>query len=369
MAKARAICTCRVCGKTFEKTTIRGNRHDADSWEKWAESTFTICPECERKEREAKAAELAKQAEADGLPALVGSPKQIVWAEQIRADYMESSAKAFDEILEKIRRRKEAGKDVEALELGAKRFDATRTFLLTTEKSAHWWIDNRYGLVYIMDKIYINRRAEIDRIMDGGDAQPEPEEDTGEAAAEETVLVAPETPRYGEAEIRVSATAADASYPAMDEAFRKAVKAAGFAWDSMSRLWVGTESNVNGTAMDRAAEAAANLLRAGFLVRCTAEVRDLALSGGYVAYTTRVVRLCTAGEYCGWLSISLPERGDDTRDDVYRAARRIRGADYADGHIRVPMSARLEVEDFAGLYGYRFSPAAEEAMAKFKIEK
>ena len=117
MARATATCTCSVCGRTFEVSTVRRNGREADSWAEWAERAYTTCPECEQKEREAKAAELAKQAQADGLPELVGSPKQITWAEQIRARYIESSGKELDDILVEIKRHKEAGKYTEGDDL------------------------------------------------------------------------------------------------------------------------------------------------------------------------------------------------------------------------------------------------------------
>lgn len=52
MAKAKAHCTCEVCGKQFERTHTCGNRRDADSWTQWAESNFTLCSSCYAKKKE-----------------------------------------------------------------------------------------------------------------------------------------------------------------------------------------------------------------------------------------------------------------------------------------------------------------------------
>lgn len=46
MAKATAICTCKTCGAKFEKTAIKRNRSECDSWEAWAAETFDECPSC-----------------------------------------------------------------------------------------------------------------------------------------------------------------------------------------------------------------------------------------------------------------------------------------------------------------------------------
>ena len=52
MAKAIATCTCKGCGKKFEKVKRNiAKRSDADKWEEWAKSFFDQCPECWKKER------------------------------------------------------------------------------------------------------------------------------------------------------------------------------------------------------------------------------------------------------------------------------------------------------------------------------
>lgn len=46
MAKATAYCKCRDCGKEFVKTKICYNRKEADSWESYAKSNYTLCASC-----------------------------------------------------------------------------------------------------------------------------------------------------------------------------------------------------------------------------------------------------------------------------------------------------------------------------------
>ena len=75
MAKTSFTYACGCAGETQQR-----NRREADRRAEWL--SHQQCPECRRKaENEAAAAANA----AAGLPALAGTPKQVAWAESIRA--------------------------------------------------------------------------------------------------------------------------------------------------------------------------------------------------------------------------------------------------------------------------------------------
>lgn len=131
MAKAVATCKCKICGTTFEKVAVKRNTREADSWKSWAERTFDICPACEDRQYEEKAARLAEEAKASGMPELTGSPKQIAWAEQIRAGKM----KEIGEYLEQAK----VACDAETL----KRIEHVLGYIRQNMAKASWWIDNR----------------------------------------------------------------------------------------------------------------------------------------------------------------------------------------------------------------------------------
>ena len=76
MILARATCTCKRCGKTFERKTRWWNDQKAREWEEWAVKNITLCPECRYDDYVAGAAKLAREASAIGLPALQGSAKR-----------------------------------------------------------------------------------------------------------------------------------------------------------------------------------------------------------------------------------------------------------------------------------------------------
>lgn len=84
MAKAKAICKCRICGAEFEKTSTQRNCKAAGEWEKWASEHFDVCPECWKKQKDAENAAAAAAVEKNGWPELMGSEKQIAWANAIR---------------------------------------------------------------------------------------------------------------------------------------------------------------------------------------------------------------------------------------------------------------------------------------------
>lgn len=93
MALARATCTCKRCGRIFERKIQRWNDQKAREWEEWAVKNITLCPKCEYDDYVAGAVKLAREASVIGLPELRGSEKQITWAEYIRAELLADAGK------------------------------------------------------------------------------------------------------------------------------------------------------------------------------------------------------------------------------------------------------------------------------------
>lgn len=364
MARATAICTCSVCGKTFEKYTVKANRREADSWEEWAKQAFTVCPECERKEHEAKAAELAAQAAADGMATLTGSPKQVVWAEQIRASKLALIEQYWAKMLENYETAKANGreKSVARMERDMKLFNATRDWILTKAASASWWIDYRdAGTERIILDTYRDHKADIDAVAEGIDTQPEP-------VATETLE--PENPTHGTATIQIVGQDVQAIYP-KDEDFRRIVKGFGCKFSSELGRWYLSCNQFTGEPKDRAAELANILMREGFSVSLDRELVDMAVNATFTPRVKLWVRCLDSGRHAGWLSIDLPnEKGQDKeRERLYTEARSLRGSDYAAGSVLVPVSSHDLVEDFARVNGYKLSRGTLEAIAKYEAAR
>lgn len=90
MAKASAVCTCKVCGKEFAKEKICYNRREADNFEEWAKENCTECPDCYKARIEAEQVEKSGALkEKYNLPEIVGvSEKQTAYANSLRDEYI-----------------------------------------------------------------------------------------------------------------------------------------------------------------------------------------------------------------------------------------------------------------------------------------
>lgn len=139
MAKAIATCTCKTCGAKFEKITTKTNTREASRWEKWASEYFDECEECYKariaQEHEAANAAAVEAANENGWPELTGTPKQIAWANTIRAAYIERLADNPEY-------------DAEA---NAERA-AIRNYAITNYTTAERWINIRNMDYYTLDR-------------------------------------------------------------------------------------------------------------------------------------------------------------------------------------------------------------------------
>ena len=115
-----------TCGHTSVQH-IDGKSADQERKAEWFRAR--PCLECLRAE---EIAEAKAGADAKGLPSLVGSPKQIAWAETIRGNKMQE----LDEELARNGALSDAGK--------------TAVAKLHGIADAKWWIDNRGMLAMSM---------------------------------------------------------------------------------------------------------------------------------------------------------------------------------------------------------------------------
>jgi hypothetical protein len=133
---------------------VFGNRQQRDRKVKWlAERPCRECYEADLAvKRAAESAEAAEKAKATGLPILQGSPKQIAWAESIRAKALASkdnnpivSDEEFYGSNEEAAKR--FGWDVEDFKIACKAiYDAAHAArgALLKQDDAKWWIDNNH---------------------------------------------------------------------------------------------------------------------------------------------------------------------------------------------------------------------------------
>jgi len=94
MAIAKVELKCSVCGETYTAEKKCYNRTEANNWESYMSGRDGTCRECygkmmAAKREQGKAEEAAKVAEAVtkcplSLPELIGSEKQVKWANDLR---------------------------------------------------------------------------------------------------------------------------------------------------------------------------------------------------------------------------------------------------------------------------------------------
>ena len=373
MAIAKANCTCSACGKTFEVRVSRSNSREARSFEKWAEENITECDDCKAARiRAAHEAENRKAAEAAlemGYAELIGTEKQIAWANTIRQKAMNELRETFldPECPEKYLYRRLSFAGI--------------SHVLLRQRQAAWWIEKQNellnvramaGLATRLDKAFCEAVGALQRAMRDGKktlAQAEaemaalmdaPAEKTEEQPAEQSAAQAEEKPQRPEAvpenkrfpgavDIRIDGETVLALY-GKNDAFMGIVKEMGFSWGSG---WTIRAGECTGAANDIAAELGSRLLNAGFSVRFDSQaLLDAAVRGEYAPMCHRWIRHRSGGFYIS--------RGRG--DDHYQAAKSLPGAKYDRPGVLVPDRSWDALEDFARRYGYRFTAKAQETL-------
>jgi len=318
---------CTVCKKTF---TINYNPGPFC----WGMK----CPKCSAKIREQINQAAAKSNAQAGLPPLVGSQKQVAWAEMVRKQKIRSI------ILDHCSLKK---LDKDRLKAAAEN--------LKSRTAAAWWIDNRdkFSETLLRQEYEITEKP----------LPPEEKKIADEAKAEAMMeaTVRPEKPKTETvAEIRVDGQTVEVNFPEMRGDFRELVKNLRFRWNKEKYIWFRDVTIINGTPHDRAAELGNSLLALGIPIRIFDEtLRVHAVYGTFELEQKRWITTCAEGKYEGWYVLSWPYG-----DDVYRAAKRLRGSRYDKPAILVPAEQYQEILDFAQMYQFAMTDDVQELINK-----
>jgi hypothetical protein len=329
----------RACG--HEETVYLFGPGSTRRWRLDNVEPQKLCEECyqielakKREQANQEAAEAAKQMK---LPELVGSERQVPWAETIRQQILIG----LDELVYRLPEERRG--DINLLEAIEH---------IKSKTDASWWIDRRgvseYQLKQLLEEA--SKEAETEK----ADTLAKPLAD--EAKIEATVR--PENPKTETvAEIRALADAIEISFPERREDFRQIVKGLGFSWSTIR--WERKIYPKNGMIEDRAAEVGNKLLAAGFPIRIYDEtIRQRAINGEYEPECKRWIQIRVSGEHEGWLVLSW----EGYNDSLYRAAKKIAGARWSRPSIVVPVENYEEVLDFAQMYGFKISEKAQAAI-------
>ena len=342
MAKARATCTCATCGATFEKTTIKQNTREASRWEEWAAENIIECDECREKRIAAQRADESAQAAAAasdrGWPELIGTEKQVAWANTIRENAIAEMTKAVRSSMKE-------------------QLNAAIRVLVTEKRQASWWIDNRnYSALSMTSGI----RAAMNEILRRDPSRVEEEAKAQEEAEQDSATIAEPENRSHEGIVDITAgdQRVEARYQ-KDDAFREVVKGLGYTWSSQRGSWSMSIGVTTGSAQERAAELGNKLLNAGFAIRIQdRDTLEKAIRGEYEPRCRRWVT---------WnFSLEVFSLEWERNESIYQAARRLPGARYSSPCILVPLKEYKAVIDFAETYGFRLSPGAQKHIEEMR---
>ena len=292
------------------------------------------CFDC-RKQAEREAAK--QVAAAYELPPLHGSEKQIEWAETLRVQKLQEME--IDLIHDR-----DASDPAMMLAID----------ILMQETSAHQWIEWRDDTIEDILIQICKTQAQP--------ASAEQKDDMLQGTILAQATVRPEKPiTEAVAEIHVGEREITMRFPEKREDFYELVRFQ-LGYRRIDGRWTRTIAGHHGTVEDRAAELGHRLLSAGFPVRIFREdIREKAISGDFAPEITRWIMKRVSGDYAGWFAIIW---GHD--EDYYDAAKKLKRSRYAKPAVVVPPEQFAEVLDFARLYDFCVSAAAQQIAGQAK---
>lgn len=332
------------------RTNIVGPTKDRERKIEWHFSG--LCPDCHKKkqEEERKSAnkEAAKKSAEMELPELSGTEKQVAWANTLRI-------KAIDRINSRCAKMetalKEKGLDTIPGEgIGMKEVYDSVQFFIQSHSDARYWIEIRDEDVNLKNivseyKKYLDKSANSDAV----------EETTVE---EESIIVSPcDTLKNGVAKIIFKDGFLCTEY-VKDSEFMEIVKGLGYKWDGTA--WRKEITEYTGSVENRAAELGNKLLSKGFTVQFPdKESKGKAISSDFIQENDRWVKFNTK---TGTIAIVWKKRSDT----LYEAAKKLPGAKWSNGSMKINVEFYKEVIDFAETMGFSISQKANEEIEKYK---
>ncbi|MBQ5344652.1 MAG: hypothetical protein J6F33_05590 [Acidaminococcaceae bacterium] len=398
VVKAVVTYLCSTCGKRKEENSTyypensNGclNQSDKEQMEAWIAKTSAshVCLDCileerekERREREEKEAAEKREKEekkeagrariyaaiADGtwsndminmpafdMPELIGTEKQLEWANSIRKEWYEEAKLVYRYLVKKyIFKKIYDGEKINngAIEESLKYIK----WIAAHYTGAGWWIDNRDDIGwYTPTPDWITKYVNEYRADSG--TSNENSVVSKEVKIEATVIPA-DCKKQGVAEIAVTNDKVTVAYK-KDDDFLGLVKDLGFRWDRDIGKWYKSICETTGSAAERAAELGNKLLVNGFAI-CIIDpaIRKAAVDGQYAPEHHRWIVTIYNNKY-----FALTWEYDNDR--IYKAARNIPGSKYSSPYVLIPVAKYNAVLDFANSFDFRLSASAQKIIAE-----
>ena len=306
----------------------------------------------QKRAAEGKRRAAEKTVEMD-LPALTGTEKQVAWANTIRIDLIESFMKMIENnknIYMYCNSNDERIPNVTKEEL----IDLI-DYIAKEYTSAKFWIDSRTSFEFTAGDILLKlRKQESEKL-------PEDVAVDQEREKESLTVTAAEKKKSGVVilDYHPAGTIITAEY-VKDDDFRRVIKDKNFRWNPEKYRWEKEITEYTGTMDDRIADTGSTLLAAGFTVQFpNAEIKDKAISANFEIENDRWVKYDTKSEM---LAIAWKNRSDT----LYESSRKLPGAKWSNGSMKVSIGFYREVEDFAETMRFSISKKAREKIEEYK---
>ena len=303
-----------------------------------------LCPECYKKqleeERAAANKEAAEKSAEMELPELSGTEKQVAWANTLRVKVIER----YEAILEKSGDKASKSRREEIV--------SCMDYAIKVHTDAKFWIESRDNSNIFRDFMKEYKEHKEKEVVPTDVAEEIEQE-------EQALTVVPDTEQKKSGVVVISNkdSVLFAAYP-KDEKFREIVKLLGFKWNGVT--WYKEITEYTGSQEERAAELGNKLLLAGFTVRFPNTVsKDMGVSGKFSAENDRWVKF---NAKIGKLALVWEKRSNT----LYEAARKLPGAKWSNGSMKVNIAFCNEVLDFAETMGFSISQKAQSEIEKYK---
>jgi len=323
------------------RTNIVGPTKNRD----WiSEKRFSgLCPECYEKERlekiEKENAQAAEKASSYELPELIGTEKQVLWANTLRV-------KMIDKLTDMI----EHSKNVENMK-DAQLIEDVQTYLISEKLNASWYIDVRY---------YLDNKIISDLLSEYKNSKKKDDADLGTKDIKVESTISPvEIKHTGIVEITGHDNNINVKYE-KNEDFRQIVKSLGFTWNG---TWSRRLSETTGSFTDRAAELGNKLLQEGFRICIYDEnIQQKAINADFEPECKRWIyrRRDTDKLALNW------SREEPNSDTIYENSRKILTSKWDSPSVVVDISHYEEVQDFAEMYNFKFTKSAMELIKDYE---
>ncbi len=337
------------------RTNIVGPEKNRQQKADWIFSR--LCPECHKKEKQAELQRRMIDAEEKSknmdLPTLTGTEKQIAWANTLRVKIIEkienSIAKTDESKLNNfLFCRRDGSKEIISTTKGE--MMCALDYAVKKYTDARFWIDNRDNFKLFSDFFEEYRDSDSETIITEDIIQEMQDQD-------EIVTARPDSGalKNGVVKIKYCKDSLLAEY-VKDSDFMSIVKKLGYRWNGSS--WAKRITEYTGSAEDRAAELGNALLGVGFTVQFpNAGIKECAVSGNYILENDRWVKFIEQKLVITW---------SQRNDTLYNAAKKLPGARWKDGGMRVNLEFYREVVDFAETMGFSISSKACGKIEEYK---